>query len=176
MRLRDKLFASQPTSPTGFDQVVAHAQQTLDLLPNPAVLLIVPKNRRIYIGKCRDSATAHRACPIYSAGSGQGAAGGRRRRIPSLDDIEGLQDELLRRYEQLYGRDSGRVDALRRKWTTGFPRDSVRSHFANIKRKIEAAVPDRLQASLYTVESQGPYGGTRYGSRLPPEKIDIREE
>ncbi|MGH8070562.1 MAG: CRISPR-associated ring nuclease Csm6, partial [Candidatus Entotheonellia bacterium] len=51
VRLRDKLFGSQPTSPTGFDQVIAHAQQTLDLLPNPAVLLIVPKNRRIYIGK-----------------------------------------------------------------------------------------------------------------------------
>jgi hypothetical protein len=49
--LRDKLFGSQPTSPTGFDQVIAHAQQTLALLPNPAVLLIVPKNRRIYIGK-----------------------------------------------------------------------------------------------------------------------------
>jgi len=36
VRLRDKLFGSQPTSPTGFDQTSAHAQQTLDLLPNPA--------------------------------------------------------------------------------------------------------------------------------------------
>ena len=51
LRLREKLFGSQPTSPTGFDEVIARAQQTLDLLPNPAVLLIVPKNRRIRIGQ-----------------------------------------------------------------------------------------------------------------------------
>ncbi len=176
VRLRDKLFGSQPTSPTGFDQVIAHAQQTLDLLPNPAVLLIVPKNRRIYIGKVEITLrpielvlyTQLALARVQQAERGDG--------FLSLDEIESLQDELLRRYEQLYGRDSGRVDALRRKWTTGFPRDSVRSHFANIKHKIEAAVPDRLQASLYTVDSQGPYGATRYGLRLPPEKIDIQEE
>jgi CRISPR-associated protein (TIGR02584 family) len=40
VRLRDKLFGSQPTSPSSFDEVIAQAQQTLDLLPSPAVLLI----------------------------------------------------------------------------------------------------------------------------------------
>jgi CRISPR-associated protein (TIGR02584 family) len=176
VRLRDKLFGSQPTSPTGFDQVIAHAQQTLDLLPNPAVLLIVPKTRRIYIGSAEIPLRPIELVlyiQLALARVQQGEAGDG---FLSLDDIEGLQDELLRRYEQLYGRESGRVDALRRKWATGFPRDSVRSHFANIKRKIEAAVPDRLQASFYTVDSQGPYGATCYGLRLPPEKIDIREE
>jgi CRISPR-associated protein (TIGR02584 family) len=176
VRLRDKLFGSQPTSPTGFVQVIAHAQQTLDLLPNPAVLLIIPKNRRIYIGQVEIplrpiELVLYTQLALVRVRQGEGGDG-----FLSLDAIESLQDELLRRYEQLYGRDSGRVVALREKWATGFPRDSVRSHFANIKRKIEAAVPDRLQASLYTVESQGPYGATRYGLRLRPEKIDIRED
>ena len=132
---------ASPQSPTGFDQVIAHAQQTLDLLPNPAVLVIDPAAQAGLHWQCRNSATAHGTCAVYPAGSGQGTAGGRGDGFLSLDDIESLQDQLLRRYEQLYGRDSGRVDTLRRKWETGFPRDSVRSHFANITRKIEAAVP-----------------------------------
>jgi len=176
VRLRDKLFGSQPTSPTGFDQVIAHAQETLDLLPNPAVLLIVPKNRRIYIGSVEIplqpiEIVLYTQLALARVEQGEGGYG-----FLSLDDIEGLQDELLQRYERLYGRDSGRVDALRRKWATGFPRDSVRSHFANINRKIKAAVPERLQASLYTVDSQGPYGATCYGLRLRPMKIDIQED
>jgi CRISPR-associated protein (TIGR02584 family) len=176
VRLRDKLFGSELTSPTGFDQVIAHAQQTLDLLPNAAVLLIVPKSRRIYIGSAEIplrpiELVLYTQLALPRIQQGQDGDG-----FLSLDDIEGLQDELLQRYTQLYGRESGRVEALRRKWATGFPRDSVRSHFANIKRKIEAAVPDRLQASLYTVDSQGPYGATRYGLRLRPENIDIQED
>jgi CRISPR-associated protein (TIGR02584 family) len=176
VRLRTKLFGDQFTPATGFDQVIAHAQHTLDLLPNLEVLLIAPKNRRIYIGKVEIPLrpielvfyTQLALARVHQGKQGDG--------FLSLDNIDGMQDELLRRYEQLYGRDSGRVDALRRKWATGFPRDSVRSHFANIKRKIEAAVPDRSQASFSTVDSQGPYGATRYGLRLPPEKIEIQEE
>jgi hypothetical protein len=176
IRLRDKLFIGQPTSPAGFDRVIAQAQQTLDLLPNPAMLLIVPKSRRVSIGSAEIplrpiELVLYTQLALARVQQGEGGDG-----FLSLDDIEGLQDEMLRRYTQLYSRESGRVDALRRKWATGFPRDSVRSHFANIKRKIEAAVPDRLQASLYTVDSQGPYGATRYGLRLRPENIDIQED
>jgi hypothetical protein len=114
VRLRDKLFGSQPTSPTGFDQVIAHAQQTVDLLPNAAVLLIVPKNRRPYIGKVGIPLRPTELVPytqlaLARVQQGQGGDG-----FLSLYDIEVLQDEVLRRCEQMYGRDSGRVDALRR--------------------------------------------------------------
>jgi hypothetical protein len=94
----------------------------------------------------------------------------------SLDDLDGMRDELLRRYAQFYAMHSGRVDALRRQWNTGLPRDSVRSHFANINRKILEAVPDRSQAQFYMVDSEGQYGATRYGLRLPLEKIEHREK
>jgi hypothetical protein len=39
VRLREKLFGSTFSPTTGFDQIIAHAQQTLDLLPNLALLL-----------------------------------------------------------------------------------------------------------------------------------------
>jgi hypothetical protein len=66
------------------------------------------------------------------------------------------------------------VTSLRQQWARGWPRDSIRSHFAAINRKIQQAVPDKAQAVFYRVESEGPYGKTRYGLRLPPEKIELR--
>jgi len=91
VRLREKLFGSQPTSPTGFDQIIAHAQQTLDLLPNPAVLLIVPKNRRIYIGKVGIplrpiELVLYTQLALARVQQGEGGDG-----FLSLDDIEVLQ-------------------------------------------------------------------------------------
>jgi hypothetical protein len=51
VRLRDKLLGSESRPTIGFDQTIERAQQTLDLLPNLAVLLIVPATRRICIGE-----------------------------------------------------------------------------------------------------------------------------
>jgi CRISPR-associated protein (TIGR02584 family) len=175
VRLRATLFGDPPGPTTGFDRLVAHAQQRVDLLPNPEVLLIVPQRRCIYIGRVEIMLR-----PLELVLYTQLALARRQRACGdgflSLDALEGLQDDLLRRYAQLYARHSERVAALRQKWSTGFPRDSMRSHFANINRKIEAAVSDRLLASFYTVNSQGQYGATSYGLRLPPEHIDIQEE
>lgn len=176
VRLREKLFGSKSSPMAGFDQLIAHAQHTLDLLPNLAMLLIVPTARRIYIGEIEIALRpvelvlyAHLASSrIKPAAGGKG--------FLSLDEIDGRREELLQRYERLYGMYSGRVDALRKKWATGIPRDSVRSHFANINRKIREVVPDRSQAQFYMVDSEGGYGATCYGLRLPPEKIEIREE
>ena len=92
----------------------------------------------------------------------------------TLDELEARQDELLQHYVSLYGTHAGRVTSLRQQWARGWPRDSIRSHFATINRKIQQAVPDKAQAVFYRVESEGPYGKTRYGLRLPPEKIELR--
>ena len=92
----------------------------------------------------------------------------------TLDELEASQDELLQHYASLYGTHAGRVTSLRQQWARGWPRDSIRSHFAAINRKIQQALPDKAQAVFYRVESEGPYGKTRYGLRLPPEKIELR--
>jgi len=45
-----------------------------------------------------------------------------------------------------------------------------------MNRKIQEVIPDKAQAVFYRVESEGPYGKTRYGLRLPPGKIELREK
>ncbi len=87
-----------------------------------------------------------------------------------------MQGELLQHYASLYGAHAERVALLRQKWARGWPRDSIRSHFATINRKIHQAIPDKAQAVFYRVESEGPYGKKRYGLRLPPGKIELREQ
>jgi hypothetical protein len=52
----------------------------------------------------------------------------------------------------------------------------VRSHFANINRKIRQALSDPAQAVWYQVDRAGPYGQKRYGLRLAPANIELREE
>jgi hypothetical protein len=140
------------------------------------VLLIVPATRRIHIGKIEVALRPVELVLYAQLAMARRQQAGRGNGFLSLDELDSMQDELLRRYERLYARNSERVKTLRQKWTTGFPRDSVRSHFANINRKIREAVPDRSEALLYMVESEGEYGATRYGLRLPPEKMEIREE
>jgi hypothetical protein len=81
-----------------------------------------------------------------------------------------MQSELLQRYAGLYGAHAERVTVLRKQWVQGWSRDSIRSHFATINHRINRAVPDKAQAIFYRVDSQGPYGKTCYGLRLPPEK------
>ena len=87
-----------------------------------------------------------------------------------------MQDVLLQHYASLYGTHAERVTLLRQKWARGWPRDSIRSHFATMNRKIQQAIPDKAQAVFYRVESEGPYGKTCYGLRLPPGKIELREK
>jgi hypothetical protein len=94
----------------------------------------------------------------------------------TLAELEEKRDELLQRYARLYSSSSGRVEALRRQWARAFPRDSIRSHFANINRKLQHAIPDVTHALFYRVSSEGAYGNTRYGLRLPAEKIELRPE
>jgi hypothetical protein len=54
----------------------------------------------------------------------------------TLDELEARQDELLQHYASLYGTHAERVTSLRQKWARGWPRDSIRSHFAMINRQI----------------------------------------
>jgi hypothetical protein len=99
VRLREKLFGSTFSPTTGFDQIIAHAQQTLDLLPNLALLLIVPMNRRIYVGEIEIALrpvelilyAQFSLARVRQAERGDG--------FLSLDELDGMRDELLQRYD-----------------------------------------------------------------------------
>jgi hypothetical protein len=86
-----------------------------------------------------------------------------------------MRDILLQRYERLYGQHSEHVAALRRRWQNGIAPESLRQHFAKINRRLQTHLPNREQMLYYRVDSQGQYGETRYGLRLPPDKIELRE-
>jgi hypothetical protein len=93
----------------------------------------------------------------------------------TLAELEERRDNLLQHHARLYQPHSGRVEALRRQWARGFPRDSIRSHFTKINRTLQRTIPDVTQRAFYQVSSDRSYGNTRYGLRLPPGKIELRE-
>jgi CRISPR-associated protein (TIGR02584 family) len=178
LRLREKLFTPIASGHLGFAPAIVQAQQELDTLVDLPPLTINYMDRNLYI-----RATTIPLSPLQfvlyaqlaqirlqqsQAQPGDG--------FVTLDELEARQDELLQHYASLYGTHAERVTSLRRQWARGWPRDSIRSHFATINRKIQQAVPDKAQAVFYRVESEGPYGKTRYGLRLPPGKIELREQ
>lgn len=179
LRLREKLFTpAATTTHMGFAPAIIQAQQELDTLLDLPPLTINYMTRSLDI-----RATLVPLSPLQFVLYAQLAQIRLQQAhvqpgdgFVTLDELEALQDELLRHYASLYGTHAERVAALRQQWARGWPRDSIRSHFATINRKIQQAVPDKAQAVFYRVESEGPYGQTRYGLRLPPGKIELREK
>lgn len=178
LRLRDKLFTPTASPQVGFAPAIVQAQQELATLIDLPPLRISYKTRSVCI-----STTAIPLSPLQfvlyaqlaqirlqqaHVQSGDG--------FVTLDELEARQDELVRCYASLYSAHAGRVALLRQQWVRGWPRDSIRSHFAAINHKICKAIPDKAQAVFYRVESEGPYGKTRYGLRLPPGKIELEEK
>jgi CRISPR-associated protein (TIGR02584 family) len=177
LRLRDKLFTASSSMATGFAPSIVQGQRLLDALPDLPPLVISTTARRIAIG---DLTLTFPPLPfvLYAKLAqlrrhpppGQGGDG-----FVSLAELETRREALLQHHARLYQPHSGRVEALRRQWARDFPRDSVRSHFANINRMLQQAIPDVMQRSYYQVSSVRAYGNTRYGLRLPPEKIELRD-
>lgn len=178
LRLRDKLFPAPPSAEVGFAPAIAQAQQTLDALPKLPPLVFTGASRRIHIG-----AIAIALQPLELALYTQ-LAWTRWHQAQSqtgdgwltLDELEAMRHDIFQRYRRLYGLHAGRVAALRQQWDRGLSREGVRSHFANINRKIRQALSDPAQAVWYQVDRAGPYGQKRYGLRLAPANIELREE
>lgn len=178
LRLREKLFTPTANASMGFAPAIVHAQQELDTLVDLPPLTINYSNRSLCIRTITIPLSplqfvlyaqfAQIRLQQASAHPGDG--------FVTLDELEAMQDELFHHYASLYGTHAQRAASLRQKWARGWPRDSIRSHFATINGKIQQAVPDKAQAVFYRVESEGPYGKTRYGLRLPPGKIELREK
>jgi CRISPR-associated protein (TIGR02584 family) len=178
LRLRDKLFTASTSVTMGFAPSIVQGQRLLDALPDLPPLVIAASARRISIGITELSLSPLEF--VLYAHLGQL----RRQSAPDRDgdgfvtlaELDEKRHELLQRYARLYSSSSGRVEALRKQWARAFPRDSIRSHFANINRKLQHIIPDVTHALFYRVSSEGAYGNTRYGLRLPAEKIEIRPE
>jgi CRISPR-associated protein (TIGR02584 family) len=178
LRLRDKLFNDTASAATGFAPTIVHGQRLLDALPDLPPLVITYRTRRIRIGTAELQLPplefilyAHLArLRLDHLQSLQGEG------FVTLDDLEQAQDELLRRHAGLYSPHAERVATLRRQWARGFPRDSIRAHFAHINRQMRRLIPDPTLAVFYRISSERGYGNTRYGLRLPREKITLPEE
>src|SRR5262249_27151100 len=162
----------------GFAPAIIQAQQELDTLLDLPPLRINPMARSICVSTTVISlsplefALYAQLAQIRSQQSEAHPGAG----FVTLDELEAVHEEVLQHYASLYGARAERVALLRKKWDRGWPRDSIRSHFSNINRKIHQAIPDKAQSVFYRVESEGPYGQTRYGLRLPPGKIELREK
>lgn len=93
----------------------------------------------------------------------------------SLKELNSKRQAMLLCYERLYGAHSGHVENLRQAWEKRIPPARLRSHFSKITRKIRQAVPGNIEASFFEVTSERRYGATRYGLRLPSERIEVHE-
>ena len=178
LRLREKLFTPTANADMGFAPAIIQAQQELDTLVDLPPLTINYTDRSLYIRAAMIPLSPLQFV-LYAQFAQirlQQAHAHPDEGFVTLDVLEARQDELLQHYASLYGTHAGRVTSLRQQWARGWPRDSIRSHFATINSKIQQAVPDKAQAVFYRVESEGPYGKTRYGLRLPPGKIELREK
>jgi len=177
LRLRDTLLLAGYDATLGFAPAIAQAQHNLDMLPNLPPLVITCATRCIRIGAIEVhleplqvvlyAQLAHLRVRQTQHRQGDG--------FVTLDDLDAMREILLQRYERLYGQHSERVAALRRRWQNGIAPESLSQHFAKINHKLQTRLSNREQILYYQVESQGQYGETRYGLRLPPEKIDLRE-
>src|SRR5262245_33703738 len=177
LRLRDTLLLAGYDATLGFAPAIAQAQHNLDMLPNLPPLVITCATRCIRIGAVEVhleplqvvlyAQLAHLRVRQNQHRQGDG--------FVTLNDLDAMRDILLQRYERLYGQYSERVAAQRRRWQNGIAPESLRQHFAKINRKLQTHLPNGEQMLYYRVDSQGQYGETRYGLRLPPDKIELRE-
>ena len=175
VRLREKLATSMSHVATGFAPTIDRLQRTLDALPDLPLLVIEPAARKVSIGATQIPLepmeivlyTQSALAKIQQEGRGDG--------FLSVRELNGKREAMLRRYEQLYGAYSGHVENLRRAWEKRIPPARLRSRFSKISRKIRQAVPDSIEVESYLVSSDRRYGATRYGLRLLPERIELRE-
>jgi hypothetical protein len=175
VRLREKLATSVSDVTSGFAPTIDRAQRTLDVLPDLPPLVIEPAARKVCIGTTQIPLepleivlyTQLALAKIQQEGRGDG--------FLSVKELNGQREAMFRRYEQLYGAYSGHVENLRQAWEKRIPPARLRSRFSKISRKIKQAVPGSIEVERYVVSSDGGYGATRYGLRLPPERIELRE-
>jgi len=175
VRLRGKLSTSLSQLTSGFAPTIDRLQHTLDTLPNLPPLVIDPSVRKVCIGVTQIPLepveivlyTQLALAKIQQVGRGDG--------FLSLKELNGKRQEMLLRYERLYGAYSGHVDNLRQAWEKSIRPARLRSHFSKITRKIRQAVPGNIEVSFYEVTSKRRYGATRYGLRLLPERIEVHE-
>ncbi len=175
VRLRDTLSTSLAQLTSGFAPTIDRLQHTLDTLPNLPPLVIDPAARKVCIGVTQIAMepveivlyTQLALAKIQQVGRGDG--------FLSLKELNGKRQEMLLRYERLYGAYSGHVENLRQAWEKSIRPARLRSHFSKITRKIRQAVPGNIEVSFYEVTSKRRYGATRYGLRLLPERIEVHE-
>jgi CRISPR-associated protein (TIGR02584 family) len=175
VRLRDKLSTSLTHPTSGFAPTIDRLQHTLDTLPNVPPLVIDPAARKVCIGVTQIALepveivlyTQLALAKIQQVGRGDG--------FLSLKELNGKRQEMLLRYERLYGAYSGHVENLRQAWEKSIRPARLRSHFSKITRKIRQVVPGNIEVSFYEVTSNRRYGATRYGLRLLPERIEVHE-
>ena len=175
VRLREKLATSMSDLTSGFAPTIDRVQRTLDVLPDLPPLVIEPAARKVCIGTTQIPLepmeivlyTQLALAKIQQEGRGDG--------FLSVKELNGKREAMLRRYEQLYGAYSGHVENLRQAWEKRISPARLRSRFSKISRKIKQAVLGSIEVERYVVSSDGRYGATRYGLRLPPERIELRE-
>jgi len=176
LRLREKLFQSGGQPTVGFQPTIQRVQRTLDSLPTLPSLVIMCHARCIRIGGIEIRLEPLELVLYAQLARARVEQAGRGDGFLTLAELDAMRDAMLRRYEGLYGPYSGHVEALRARWKEGIPPPNLRSHFAAIKQKIQAAILDSVRASFYQVTSERRYAGTRYGLTLPPEKIEVWED
>ena len=175
VRLRDKLSTSLSQLTSGFAPTIERVQHTLDTLPGLPPLIIEPASRKVCIGITQIALEPVEIVLYTQLALANVQQVGREDGFLSLKELNGKRDEMLRRYERLYGAYSGHVDNLRQAWEKAIPRAGILSRFSKINRKIRQAVPDSVDVALYVVTSARRYGATRYGLRLSPERIELQE-
>jgi len=175
LRLREKLATGMSQVTSGFAPTIDHLQHTLDTLPNLPPLVIEPAARKICIGATQIALEPMEIVLYTQLALAKMQQEGRGDGFLSVKELNGKRDAMLRRYEQLYGAYSGHVENLRQAWEKRIPSARLRSRFSKISRKIKQAVPDSIEVERYVVSSDGRYGATRYGLRLPPEWIEVLE-
>ena len=122
LRLREKLFTPTANADMGFAPAISQAQQELDTLVDLPSLTINYTDRSLYI-RAATIPLSPLQFVLYAqfaqlrlqqahAHPGDG--------FVTLDELEAMQDELLRHYASLYSTHAERVTSLRQKWARGW--------------------------------------------------------
>jgi hypothetical protein len=175
VRLRDTLSTSLPPPTSAFAPTIERVQHTLDALPDIPPLVIELIARKICIGVTEIALEPVEIVLYTQLALAKIEHVGREEGFLSLKELNGKRQEMLLRYERLYGAYSGHVENLRQAWEKSIRPARLRSHFSKITRKIRQAVPGYIEVSFYEVTSKRRYGATRYGLRLLPERIEVHE-
>jgi CRISPR-associated protein (TIGR02584 family) len=175
VRLRDKLFTGLPQLTSGFAPTIKYVQHTLDTLPDQPPLVIELVRRKVCIGVTPIALEPMQIVLYTQVALARVQQVGRGDGFVTLKELNGKRDEMLRRYERLYGAYSGHVDNLRQAWKKRIPPARFLSRISKINRKIRQAVPDGVDVSFYVVTSEKRYGATRYGLYLSPQRIELQE-